>query len=156
MEVDEESDVDSDTMEIYNTIQKKKKIMKERSEFNKVANHPKKPRNKLVIDKNKLIDDLDEKNIETEGVMKRGKKRTRSIVRKTDEEMQKEVTHHRKEKDDGLPDDYTRQKVKKMKIRALLPFAKEGRAGESDRKIGDKMPKHLNSGKRGVGKTDRR
>lgn len=33
---------------------------------------------------------------------------------------------------------------------------RDGRKGESDRHIADKMPKHLFSGKRGIGKTDRR
>jgi len=33
---------------------------------------------------------------------------------------------------------------------------KKGLKGEADRFIGTKMPKHLFSGKRGVGKTDRR
>jgi nucleolar GTP-binding protein len=32
----------------------------------------------------------------------------------------------------------------------------KGTAGESDRRIGAKLPKHLYSGKRGIGKTDRR
>merc|ERR1712179_888879 len=35
-------------------------------------------------------------------------------------------------------------------------FAKFGKAGESDRKILDKMPKHLFAGKRGLGKNERR
>lgn len=33
---------------------------------------------------------------------------------------------------------------------------KKGLKGEADRFIGNKMPKHLFAGKRGVGKTDRR
>jgi len=35
-------------------------------------------------------------------------------------------------------------------------FAQYGKAGESDRRILEKLPKHLYSGKRGIGKTDRR
>ena len=35
-------------------------------------------------------------------------------------------------------------------------ISKQGRASESDRRIPCKMPKHLFSGKRGNGKTDRR
>jgi nucleolar GTP-binding protein len=33
---------------------------------------------------------------------------------------------------------------------------RDARAGEGDRKIPSLMPKHLFSGKRGIGKTDRR
>jgi len=41
-------------------------------------------------------------------------------------------------------------KTQKKKI------AKKGFKGEGDRFIGTKMPKHLFSGKRGIGKTSRR
>lgn len=41
-------------------------------------------------------------------------------------------------------------KVQKKKV------AKKGLKGEGDRFIGNKMPKHLFSGKRGIGKTTRR
>ena len=44
---------------------------------------------------------------------------------------------------------------KKMKL-AQRDFIKYRRAGESDRTIVTKMPKHLFSGKRGKGKTQRR
>ena len=40
--------------------------------------------------------------------------------------------------------------------KAQKKYTSEGRKGEGDRFIGTKMPRHLFSGKRGVGKTDRR
>ena len=46
--------------------------------------------------------------------------------------------------------DAVRMKALKKKV------AKNGLKGEADRFIGNKMPKHLFSGKRGIGKTDRR
>lgn len=46
------------------------------------------------------------------------------------------------------------RKARKMKIAADRPI--RGRAGEADRHISVKMPKHLFSGKRSNGKTDRR
>jgi len=42
------------------------------------------------------------------------------------------------------------------KKRDKKAFASVGKAGESDRRIQEKKPKHLYSGKRGMGKTDRR
>jgi len=42
------------------------------------------------------------------------------------------------------------------KKRDKKTFAMVGKAGESDRRIQEKKPKHLYSGKRGMGKTDRR
>ena len=48
-------------------------------------------------------------------------------------------------------------KIKKMdKKMQKKTFGTWGKAGESDRKITTKMPKHLFAGKRGSGKTDRR
>lgn len=50
-----------------------------------------------------------------------------------------------------------KSKLKNIAHKALKKkIAKKGLKGEADRFIGTKMPKHLFSGKRGVGKTDRR
>ena len=49
------------------------------------------------------------------------------------------------------------QRLQKKSQRHHLEISKAGaRAGEADRRIVVKMPKHLFSGKRGIGKTDRR
>lgn len=49
---------------------------------------------------------------------------------------------------------------RKLTIMAKRDIARRGKnmclKGEADRFIGTKMPKHLFSGKRGTGKTDRR
>jgi nucleolar GTP-binding protein len=57
---------------------------------------------------------------------------------------------------DGVKDVTQKNKAikiadKKQRVRNRL-----GKAGEADRVINTKMPKHLFSGKRGLGKTDRR
>ena len=57
----------------------------------------------------------------------------------------------------GVRDPETRQKLDTMKKKMQQKkFGLWGKAGESDRKITTKMPKHLFAGKRGAGKTDRR
>merc|ERR1711997_408721 len=57
----------------------------------------------------------------------------------------------------GIRDPVQRKKLKVLaKKTARKAFATHGKAGESDRKILCKKPKHLFSGKRGTGKTDRR
>eukprot|EP00088_Acartia_fossae_P013313 TRINITY_DN1695_c0_g1_i1.p1 TRINITY_DN1695_c0_g1~~TRINITY_DN1695_c0_g1_i1.p1 ORF type:complete len:652 (+),score=165.11 TRINITY_DN1695_c0_g1_i1:35-1990(+) len=57
----------------------------------------------------------------------------------------------------GVKDATQMKKVKKMANKSReLAFSKHGKAGESDRHIAVKKPKHLFSGKRGMGKTDRR
>merc|ERR1711874_242596 len=57
----------------------------------------------------------------------------------------------------GIRDPVQRKKLKRLeKKTAKKAFARAGKAGESDRHIACKKPKHLFSGKRGMGKTDRR
>jgi len=57
----------------------------------------------------------------------------------------------------GIRDPVQRKKLKRLeKKTARKEFASSGKAGESDRRILCKKPKHLFSGKRGTGKTDRR
>ena len=57
----------------------------------------------------------------------------------------------------GMRDPKQTKKLEKLKKKAdKKTFASQGKAGESDRKIYEKKPKHLFAGKRGLGKTDRR
>lgn len=56
----------------------------------------------------------------------------------------------------GLKDDKAVEKVRRMAKKAQKKTNQDARIGEADRRIYAKMPKHLFSGKRGQGKTDRR
>merc|ERR1712107_565989 len=57
----------------------------------------------------------------------------------------------------GVKDATQAKKLKKIANKARnKTFSVHGKAGESDRHIAVKKPKHLFSGKRGMGKTDRR
>merc|ERR1719242_616464 len=57
----------------------------------------------------------------------------------------------------GIRDPNQTKKLDKLKKKAdKKTFASQGKAGESDRRIQEKKPKHLFAGKRGLGKTDRR
>lgn len=50
-----------------------------------------------------------------------------------------------------------KKKLKKVAHKAISKkVGKQGLKGEADRFIGNRMPKHLFAGKRGVGKADRR
>lgn len=59
-------------------------------------------------------------------------------------------------KGSGLKDVVQRNKALKMADKAQKRMGKMAKAGEADRVIPTKMPKHLFSGKRGIGKTQRR
>merc|ERR1712083_1219250 len=62
---------------------------------------------------------------------------------------------HRSES--GLRDKEQGEKLDKVKKKGdKKTFARFGKAGESDRRILEKRPKHLFAGKRGIGKNDRR
>lgn len=56
----------------------------------------------------------------------------------------------------GVRDAAQRNKALKLQDTAQRPRNRMAKAGEADRVITTKMPKHLFSGKRGIGKTDRR
>jgi len=57
----------------------------------------------------------------------------------------------------GIRDPKQSKKLEKLKKKGdRKTFASQGKAGESDRRIQEKKPKHLFAGKRGLGKTDRR
>lgn len=54
----------------------------------------------------------------------------------------------------GLKDEEAFQKVEKTRRKKMRKREKQGKKGEGDRHIPDLKPKHLYSGKRGIGKTD--
>jgi nucleolar GTP-binding protein len=56
----------------------------------------------------------------------------------------------------GLPTEAAAQKVEKVRRKRMRLLEKHGKKGEADHHIPDWKPKHLYSGKRGIGKTDRR
>jgi len=65
--------------------------------------------------------------------------------------------HHSVPRDiSGIRDVKVRTKVKKVARKSQKPMQRDARKGEGDRHVFNLMPKHLFSGKRGAGKTDRR
>ena len=72
----------------------------------------------------------------------RARSRSKSVV-KTPAEM-------------GVKDEKMKKFALKLKRMAQRPRNRNARKGEGDREILNMMPKHLYSGKRGIGKTDRR
>ncbi|VDK65130.1 unnamed protein product [Cylicostephanus goldi] len=56
----------------------------------------------------------------------------------------------------AMPNKETRAKAAKLRVNAMRRLRREARKGEADRHVYDLKPKHLFSGKRKMGKTDRR
>merc|ERR1711962_1787159 len=89
--------------------------------------------------------EVDEENSGDAGSVAASKSRNRSNSRVTPRDKS------------GVRDPEQQKKVKKMEKKVQKKtFGNMGKAGESDRHIGVKMPKHLFAGKRKMGKTDRR
>lgn len=57
---------------------------------------------------------------------------------------------------EGYSDKQQKKKARKEMKRAQSPFQRMAMKGEADHRVFDMKPKHLYSGKRGIGKTDRR
>ena len=93
---------------------------------------------------------------------KRGRSVSRPPLKKAkrdmDEDRRRSGSVGRAPRDkSGLRNVDEEKQVKKMtKKMQKKTFARVGKSGESDRHIAVKKPKHLYSGKRGMGKTDRR
>jgi len=54
----------------------------------------------------------------------------------------------------GLKSETEKKKAEKLKRMGEKKWKSEARKGAADRRVLDLKPKHLNSGKRGIGKTD--
>jgi len=81
----------------------------------------------------------------------RSRKRSRSELASRGLSVSRTVSQSRAFKDS---DQLT--KAERLAKRARRSFSRDGRKGEADRHVYDLKPKHLYSGKRGIGKTDRR
>lgn len=77
-------------------------------------------------------------------------------IRKNENVKMKVEENVLEEKMNGLKDKKSKLKAERIRNIAQVRHNKLGRAGEADRHIRESKPKHLYSGKRSVGKTDRR
>jgi len=122
-------------------IRKEKAVIRDRARLNKHRNRT--PISDLVIRK------------------KQGIKRTRSLSRTREDAMEVDAKFQTKKAKvprdkSGMRDASQIQIAKVMKKRSQIKMNQFGKAGEADRHISAKLPKHLFSGKRGAGKTQRR
>merc|ERR550519_439045 len=100
-------------------------------------------------------DDMDENRTRSRSVAKKIRKKAKmeqSLARSESRRHKSLVTPRDKTGINPAKED----KVKQMAKLGQRKMNYAGKAGESDRHIHVKKPKHLFSGKRGVGKTDRR
>jgi len=91
-----------------------------------------------------VSEDEDENQMVVEGVQKKQKKKTLTKEQEIELKKQEKLQHQKQ------------AVVERLKRKIQNKWRSKGIVNEADRMIGSKLPKHLNSGKRGIGKTDRR
>jgi len=91
------------------------------------------------------------RRIREKSLSRTGRKRERSVSAHKDHSARSKTPH-----EEGLKDKRQKLSVEKMAKRAQRDRNKESKKGEGDRVILNRMPKHLYSGKRGIGKNERR
>ncbi|XP_065666797.1 GTP-binding protein 4 isoform X2 [Hydra vulgaris] len=112
--------------------------------------------------KRKAVNDDDDVDMESNENGSRLDSTSRKLAkkRKSDSSLARKVSNHPSltlPRDvSGIRDPIKRAKAKKVTRTFQRKFNTQGKAGESDRHIHSKMPKHLFAGKRKSGKTDRR
>jgi len=174
MEEDEDDDLNEDEMEMVRQIREKKKLFMQQHRIEKGKNTATLPRSR--IDRSDLpqfeshlaelgIDpSVASERIRSRSSSRVARKRTRSesasaALADIDPETSKKRRESRSRSPtpgSGLKD--LNQVIKVQKIAKTMQRArnKDARKGEGDRIVLDMKPKHLFTGKRGAGKTDRR
>ncbi|XP_031831744.1 nucleolar GTP-binding protein 1 [Nomia melanderi] len=171
--VPELSETMKEIVQLAKQIRDKKIIMKDEARIQKASTKPVMPRTAMsrgrersVTKLKEQMEDLGIDMEETEDAhFTKTRGRSRSLSQPARKRMRMESVSQsrvrsssRPARDEmGIKDATMKTKLKNIAHKALKKkIAKKGLKGEADRFIGTKMPRHLFSGKRGVGKTDRR
>jgi nucleolar GTP-binding protein len=178
----EDSDVDEDERSMVKAIRGKKQIARDRHALNAGKNRIRLPRGATHSNgEHRTVEafkeHLESINVDSSLVKERGRKRQRSLSRGLEQaegmeeartplekkKVRKEsISRHRSHsrpktpQDEGLRDQGLKDMAVAAQYQGQKKRSKHARAGEADRHYHDPMPKHLFSGKRGIGKTDRR
>jgi len=108
----------------------------------------------MGIDPSKAASRIKERSKSRSRALSRGRKRVRQDYLEGQEE--KERARSKTPKEEGLRDAKQKEEVERLVRKSRKIRNKQAKKGEGDRTFLTKKPKHLFSGKRGIGKTDRR
>lgn len=151
-------------------IREKKILNKQNHKFKQVLNHASLDRRGRPNNVDKFEDHLIELGLDpTRAVtraraksLERGRTRKRGIddvdqdVMDVDKNKRVRSRSRSTTRDQSLKDETVKKYVEKLTKHGLKTFSKDGRRGESDRHHYTWRPKHLYTGKRGIGSNDRR
>ncbi|XP_074652226.1 GTP-binding protein 4-like [Tubulanus polymorphus] len=158
----DESEDDEEMVEIRKTAKKirdKITLIGKESKEKRSIQKPHLPRTAKRFTRSRLESEMGELGIEfDEDASPNYMARTRSQSRKPlKRKADRSESRSRPPRDkSGVRDESMAKKARKISKNAERPRNRFGKIGEADRHIGTKMPKHLFSGKRKNGKTDRR
>jgi len=164
----EEEELDEEAKEIRvlaNKIRDKKKIITIEGRIGRSGGKPVLPRasRKRERSTSRLRSEFEELGVDmsgTEGAhFARSTSRSRPPIKKARADSAGRIRSSSRvmpRDQSGIRSDALKAKAKKMSHKSQDKMNQFGKAGEADRHIAVKMPKHLYTGKRGIGKTDRR
>ena len=164
----EDEEEDDDSKEIHrlaSKIREKKKIIAIESKIGRSGGKPVMPRvgRKRERSVSRLRSEFEELGVDmsdTDGAhFARSSSKSRPPVKKARADSAGRVRSSSRvtpRDQSGVRNDEMKTKAKKMGRQAQNKMNQFGKAGEADRHIAVKMPKHMYTGKRGIGKTDRR
>ncbi|XP_012284298.1 nucleolar GTP-binding protein 1 [Orussus abietinus] len=161
----------SEISNLAKQIRDQRVIMSQEARINKASTKPVIPRTSTAKARGRSVSRLKEE-MESLGVdmedteeahftkqVSRSRSTSRAKKMRTEsKDLSKARSGSRPPRDEmGIKDTTMQSKLRKVAHKAIKKkVAKKGLKGEADRFIGTKMPKHLFSGKRGIGKTTRR
>ena len=163
----EEADDDEETKEIHrlaNKIREKKKIISIESKM-RTGVKPPLPRSARKRERSvsRLRSEFEELGVDMSGTenahFARSTSKSRPPIKKARSDSQGRVSSSSRvtpRDQSGIRGEALKTKAKKMSRKSQNKMNQFGKAGEADRHIAVKMPKHMYTGKRGIGKTDRR
>jgi len=144
-------------------IREKRKLIVKDSRLRKKIDKPRIP--KKYNTKNLTISDLEahleslgmDSSLVSERLRSESRPRSQTRGRKRDRESSKDREISKTPRPgEGYRNVKQRLLAEKLQRKSVSRIVKDGRLGDSDRHVYDWMPKHLFSGKRGAGSTDRR
>ncbi|XP_060572801.1 GTP-binding protein 4-like [Ruditapes philippinarum] len=167
---DDDSEEDEEMKDLRKTaakIRNKRQIITLESGEKRRIQRPRVPRTAKKIDSKKMEESMEALGVEIENKdethysRERSKSASRTLKRKREPSeslaQSRARSSSRTPRDQsGVRDATMAKKVKKIGRKAQKSFNMEARKGEADRRVLDMKPKHLFSGKRKMGKTDRR
>lgn len=167
-----ESDMDEEEKDMISKIRKKRAALVIKSREEKGKNRSSIAQKFRTFTEKSMKESMEERGYDSTKVdlKERGRKRERSAARDNavgeaqtrSQSRARSVSGRSRSKAPSLaPSESFKNVAQKMTANKKMKMSQKkiqqfGKAGEADRHIGTKMPKHLFAGKRGKGKTDRR